>query len=49
MAAIDNSRTDGEIVLEADQTIIKHSGTQLPEWVKVIDDRLKQRNNNKRI
>ncbi|MFC4102723.1 zeta toxin family protein [Paenibacillus xanthanilyticus] len=44
LIVIDNSSNDGEIVLEADQTTIKHFGTPLPEWVKVIDDRLQERN-----
>ncbi|MFB9330917.1 zeta toxin family protein [Paenibacillus aurantiacus] len=47
LIVIDNNSNEGEIVLEADQTTIKHFVTPLPEWVKVIDDRLQERNNKR--
>ncbi|EFM09402.1 conserved hypothetical protein-like protein [Paenibacillus curdlanolyticus YK9] len=42
---IDNSNSDGEIVLEADRDSIKHRSASIPKWVAVIEDQLTNRNN----
>lgn len=44
LIVIDDSKSAGEIVLEANQTTIKHHGTHLPNWVEMIDQQLVKRN-----
>ncbi|WP_246553346.1 hypothetical protein [Paenibacillus tritici] len=40
LIVIDNSKADGEFMLEADQSGIKYYLNELPEWVKIIDKQL---------
>lgn len=37
---VDNSKADGEFILEADKSGIKYYLNELPEWVKIIDKQL---------
>ncbi|WP_314584984.1 zeta toxin family protein [Paenibacillus terrigena] len=46
LIVIDNSKADGEIVLEADKEFIKYHQSVLPEWIESIDRHLKNRINN---
>ncbi|CAM3220894.1 hypothetical protein PALU110988_09475 [Paenibacillus lupini] len=46
LIVIDNSSTEGEIMLEADRETIKNYEKLLPEWVQNIDSHLKTRNND---
>lgn len=43
LVVIDNSKTDGEIILEADKSGIKYYLDELPEWVQTIDQQLRIR------
>ncbi|OPA72809.1 hypothetical protein BVG16_32005 [Paenibacillus selenitireducens] len=43
LVVIDNSKADGEIVLEADKEFIKYHQNVLPEWIESIDRHLKNR------
>lgn len=40
LIVVDNSKADGELILEADQSGIKYYLKELPEWVKIIDKQL---------
>lgn len=40
LIVVDNSKADGEFILEADQSGIKYYLKELPEWVKIIDKQL---------
>lgn len=37
---VDNSKADGEFILEADKQGIKYHLNELPEWTQLIDRRL---------
>lgn len=37
LIVIDNSNTDGEIILEANNSGVKYYSVELPEWVQIID------------
>ncbi len=43
LVVFDNSKADGEIVLEADMEFIKYYQKAFPEWVDSIDRHLKNR------
>ncbi|ULO06227.1 zeta toxin family protein [Paenibacillus sp. 19GGS1-52] len=40
LIVVDNSKADGEFILEADTSGIKYYLNELPEWVKIIDKQL---------
>lgn len=40
LIVVDNSKADGEFILEADKSGIKYFLNELPEWVKIIDKQL---------
>lgn len=44
LIVIDNSSSDGVIVLESDSETIKHHVALLPDWVKIIDSYLQNKN-----
>ncbi|MEK4349199.1 hypothetical protein MKX41_00025 [Paenibacillus sp. FSL R5-0475] len=44
LVVIDNSKADGEIVLEADKECFKYHQSVLPEWAQRIAQHLKKRN-----
>ncbi|MHA0855715.1 hypothetical protein [Paenibacillus sp. CMAA1364] len=44
LVIIDNSKTDGEIILEADKGGVKYYIDELPEWAQMIDRQLQIRN-----
>ncbi|WP_337102550.1 hypothetical protein [Paenibacillus sp. YIM B09110] len=43
LIVIDNSSTEGDILLESDRTTINYYEKLLPEWVQNIDRHLKKR------
>ncbi|MNC68073.1 hypothetical protein D3C75_1186260 [compost metagenome] len=44
LIVIDNSSSDGVIVLESDSETMKHHAALLPDWVKIIDSYLQNKN-----
>ncbi|OPA72768.1 hypothetical protein BVG16_31435 [Paenibacillus selenitireducens] len=46
LVVIDNSKADGEIIIEADTSAIKYYVDELPEWAQVIERSLLLRNNH---
>lgn len=48
LVVIDNSKTNGEIILEADKSGIKYYLDELPEWAQIIDRQLQTRDKTKK-
>ncbi|WP_138496486.1 zeta toxin family protein [Paenibacillus pinistramenti] len=48
LIVIDNSNTDGEIILEANHSGVKYYSVELPEWVQIIDRQLQSRGKTKK-
>ncbi|RUT28643.1 hypothetical protein EJP77_16710 [Paenibacillus zeisoli] len=48
LVVIDNSKTDGEIILGADKHGIKYYIDELPDWAQVIDQQLQTRDKTKK-
>ncbi|GIP20689.1 zeta toxin family protein [Paenibacillus sp. J22TS3] len=48
LIVIDNSNTDGEIILEANNSGVKYYSVELPEWVQIIDQQLQSRGETKK-
>ncbi|USB34363.1 hypothetical protein [Paenibacillus sp. YPG26] len=48
LVVIDNSTTDGEIILGADNSGVKYYLDELPEWTQKIDRQLQNRNRTKK-
>lgn len=40
LIVVDNSKADGEFILEADNSGIKYYLNELPEWAQLIDKQL---------